>query len=274
MKNTWLDIIRRSEVKIEESWMISIPVKGYNPKGEEDVECNKVAFHEYLDPAGRKMFLGSTVLEGKRDSIKDKALELIDNALSKLCFASASMLNLDDSEYYLTPVKEVNRSGIPKIGKDYGTIHRVSSSFTMRYKIGEDRTKAILSNISQLNSRKNEALNKALGIYRVATESNNELQAIDTYFSCIQTIVREDIGKSKLESSDLRNALKGIASDEKDFEKNFDKYWGKYRSGGSHGLLDLMNRSLVREAKKDLLHVNQWARKIILDYINRNKRVG
>jgi hypothetical protein len=67
-----------------ELWMISIPVKGYNPKGEEDIEYDKVVFHEYLDLNGRKMFLGSTVLEGKRDSVKDKAIELIDNALSKL----------------------------------------------------------------------------------------------------------------------------------------------------------------------------------------------
>src|SRR5689334_18901931 len=101
-----MDRSKRSEVKIE-LWMVSIPVKGYNPKGEEVIQHDKVVFHQSLDPYGRKMFLGSTVLEGKQDSVRDNAIELIDNALTKLSFATASMLTLDDSEYYLTPVKDV-----------------------------------------------------------------------------------------------------------------------------------------------------------------------
>jgi hypothetical protein len=105
----------------------------------------------------------------------------------------------------------------------------------------------------------------------VAKESSNYLQAIDTYFSCIQAIVREDKGISNLSGSNLKDALRDVIGNEKDFEKDFDKYWGKYRSGGTHGHLDLTNRALVRDAEKDASQVDGWTRKLILDYINRNR---
>lgn len=181
-------------------------------------------------------------------------------------------LNLNDSDYYLTPVSDANERTIPKISKENGTIRRVINSLVVKNRIGGDKTKFVLSDIqSQSQSAKKVALDKALGIYRVAKESGNPFQAIDTYFSCIHTIVRENIGISELASSDLENALKCVVGDERDFKKSFDKYWGRYRSGGTYGLFDLMNKSLVEDAKKDSSHVEQWTRKLIVDYINRNK---
>lgn len=243
------------------------------PKGDEYTWCEEIIFHGHMETDQRR-FVGSITLEGERDSLIDKATELIDRALTKLIFASGRALRLNDIDYYLTPANIVNKTAVPNISRENGTIHRVTNSLIVKYNIGEERTKTLLSDIQSLEPRKKEALDKALGIYRVAKESSNYLQAIDTYFSCIQAIVREDTGLSDLSTGNLENALKDIVGNEKDFKQNFDKFWGKYRSGGSHGHLDLSHRPLVQDAKNDASQVDEWSRKSIEYYINKHKNTS
>jgi hypothetical protein len=61
-------------------FLISIPIEGYLPKNDENTQVGNVGFHVYVDSNNWKRFLGSVILLGDRDSIKGKALELIDNS--------------------------------------------------------------------------------------------------------------------------------------------------------------------------------------------------
>lgn len=67
-----------------ELWTVSIPVEGYTPKEDEYTWCDEVIFHGHIDSDQGRRFLGSIVLKGERDLLKEKAVELIDKALTKL----------------------------------------------------------------------------------------------------------------------------------------------------------------------------------------------
>lgn len=186
--------------------MISIPVEGYLPKDDENTQVGNVGFHAYVDSNNWKRFLGSVILLGDRDSIKEMALELIDTALTKLMFASGMDLRINDSDYYITPLE----AHVPVHSSLIGgkSIHRVGSTSTHMYRIGEDRTKSILASMSSVKHDKKNSSDKALNIYRVGVKSDNPYQAIETFFSCMETIARENIGSLYVAQADLKCELK------------------------------------------------------------------
>jgi hypothetical protein len=139
-------------------WLVSIPIEGHSiPEKESDcIQCGKVVFHQYIDPRSQngKRFLASTVIKGELYSVVDKAINLINDALTKLTFTSGLALKLNDSDYYLTPQTESAIIGLPKIGGLPGFQHRISADFTFWYHIGIDDTMSILSKIDYLKPEK------------------------------------------------------------------------------------------------------------------------
>ena len=97
--------------------------------------------------------VASTIMQGELYGVVDKAIELIEDAITKLTFIPGLALKHNDSDYYLTPQKEPTISGIPKIEGE-GFKHRVSKQNAFWYNIGEDRTKSILSKIEYLRPEK------------------------------------------------------------------------------------------------------------------------
>jgi hypothetical protein len=170
-----------------ELWLVSIPVEGHPlPKEESDyIQIRGVVFHQYNDHSSEygKRFVASTIVQGKSDIVKDQAKEIIENTITTLTFISGLAIKLNDSDYYLTPKNKSDLSGIPIIGGQ-GFKHRITSSLTMWYRIGEDDTKLILSKIEHLKPEKKELFDRALKHYRIAVGSPNPFQEILSYFFC------------------------------------------------------------------------------------------
>jgi hypothetical protein len=157
-------------------------------KGYDYIQCEKVVFHQYQynDPYPEygKRLVASIMVQGELYGVVDKAIELIEDALTKLTFRSGLALKLNDSDYYLIPQKESTISGIPKIEGE-GFKHMITTHTAFWYNIGEDNTKSILSKIDLLKPEKQKIFNDALKDYRTAVGSLNPFRSIEAYFACV-----------------------------------------------------------------------------------------
>ena len=225
-------------------FMISINIEDYLPTNDEYAQVEEVVFHTYVDSENRRRFLGSVILQGEENSVKGRALDIIEDALTKLIFASGMDLRINDNDYYITPLESFVSVHSSLIGEK--SIHRVGAMSTQKYRIGDDRTKSTLANMKCVKHDKKNSLVKALNIYRVGVESSNPYQAIETYFSSMKTIVRENTGTKYVTQADLKCELKKTVGSGNDFNSNFSKFYGKERSGGITGSLDLLDRSSSR----------------------------
>lgn len=261
-----------------ESWLVSIPVEGHPlPENESDyIKCDKVIFHQYNDPCpeyGNRL-VASIIVQGKHDTVKSEAIELIENALTKLIFTSGLALKLNDNDYYLTPQKESSISQIPRIDAEAeGFKHRFSKTGNFWYKVGEDDTKSILSKIELLKPENQENFNTALKHYRVAICSLNPFQAIEAYFACITILTKEILNiEKKVKKPHIRKALKeNLIRIPKDFDRDFDTYWDKDRMTAAHGSLDILDPVQMEEAQKHALNLKQWTRQFLINYLNNNQ---
>lgn len=259
-----------------ELWLVSIPVEGHPlPEKEYDyIQYEKVVFHQYNDPYPEygKRLVASIIMQGQLYGIVDKAIELIEDAITKLTFTSSLALKLNDSDYYLTPQKESTISGIPKIEGE-GFKHRISKHTAFWYNIGEDGTKSILSKIEHLKPENQEIFNNSLKHYRIAVGSLNPFQSIEAYFACISVMTKELLGiQKKVKKHHLRQAVKdAIAPVSKDFYIKFDKYFDEDRTTAAHGYLDILDPIKMKETQAHAFNLQQWVRKLLLDYLNKNQ---
>ena len=264
-----------------ELWLVSIPIEGHPfPEKESDyIQCGKVVFHQYIDPQSQngKRYLASTIIEGELYSVVDKAINLMEDALTKLTFTSGLALKLNDSDYYLTPQTESEIFGLPKIGGSPGFVHRISKDFTFWYHIGKDDTMSILSKIDYLKPEKIELFDKALKHYRVAIGSMNPFQEIVSYFSAVNIITSDIRRKKKPNRTDLREVLKCVVDltsreSRKDFNKAVDKYYGIDRTVATHGALDIdiLDTTKIKETNTDAKNLKLWVRKLLIRYLDDN----
>ncbi|MFL6318423.1 MAG: hypothetical protein ACJ71K_09245 [Nitrososphaeraceae archaeon] len=117
-------------------------------------------------------------------------------------------LSLRRDDIRLLEYSETGASYPPKIGPKM-----VSSSITFWYRIGEDDTKEIISKMQSIKADKKYVFDNALKYYRVAVCSVNPYQAIESFFSCVHSIIRDNIGKTNnVSQGDLENGLLQVVS--------------------------------------------------------------
>ena len=127
-----------------------------------------------------------------------------------------------------------------------------------------------LKPINAIRDEKRETLERALSYYTMAVSAHNYYQAIESFFSAIQAIVKP----GEYVSSDTRTYMKPIIikktrMTDKEFSTKFNCYWGKYRSGASHGSYPVNDYSRLREVSLAKHEVAKWTYFIIDDFIQR-----
>jgi len=162
---------------------------------------------------------------------------------------------------------------------DENSLERVSKQLTIKYNIrsktNDDSIKKVLSKLNLLDPAKSVILGRALGSYKTALITDNPFKAIETYFGCIQSIIRDK--KKYLDTDQLKHEIKSILSkrirglNESEFSKKFDRYYGK-RSGSTHGRLDITDHEKKSVAALDAEEVKSWAREILDYFIDQNQR--
>jgi hypothetical protein len=246
-------------------WDISIPIEGKAPVDLKPIECSEVLFHIYDDPfLKRKQLFGTRAVEGDRLVAEEKAVVMIDEALTKLHLLHLFPLSL---MRYDIRIMTHDDSRFPQVGPQ-----RVSVEFTDWYRIGEDQTSKILSNLENIKPEKKHLLDIILSSFRVALCSLNPYQAIESYFSCVTSITRENLGLQNIEQHHLEEELrKAVGYKVIDFDTKFKRYYGKRRSAASHGHVNILDPTEIVNARYDAGDLKLWTRGLIISFLDNNQ---
>jgi len=211
--------------------------------------------------------VGTVTVDGTREEAIKKAKQLIDQAVNKLCYSTDLKVSMSTNASYSMDLTDEN------------SLERVSKQLTIKYNIrsktNDDSIKKVLSKLNLLDPAKSVILGRALGSYKTALITDNPFKAIETYFGCIQSIIRDK--KKYLDTDQLKHEIKSILSkrirglNESEFSKKFDRYYGK-RSGSTHGRLDITDHEKKSVAALDAEEVKSWAREILDYFIDQNQR--
>lgn len=251
-------------------WTVSIPIEGFFPTITKDytagfqIEIDGVIFH-----FRNERLMGTVTIEANENEVHTKAFDLVNKAVTALCYI------------YKQDFKVVKNGYNYRKQSESSTSETIVKSLIVKYRIGiEKNFKETLSKIKSIKAEKKESLSKALGYFRTAQTSDNAFQAIETYFSCITAIVRENVGVKDVKQCHLRHALKSIVQQEKGkqfdenlFDTRFDTLYGKRRSSSAHGHIDIMNETDIKQVKDDAEQLRQWTMKLIDNYMDRNQNL-
>lgn len=193
-----------------------------------------------------------------------EARQRIDRGVSKLCYIYHKEVSMITDGIYLVDLADP-------------CVETVRGEFVLMQDIGMDKVEvSALSKLDNLDPHKVELANKALELFRVAQASSDPFKAIESYFSCIHAVLK-DKSKPISPESDLKKGLKLILQkrirnfNEQDFYNKFGRYYGKWRSGSTHGELDISDHNLKSQADNDSKVVKQWAREVLDEYITVNR---
>jgi hypothetical protein len=245
-------------------WKITFPINDLHdiipqPNSELTIE-NKVKFRNRGGEPVGSVIVNS---DNENDAAKE-AQSLIDKALEKICFAYNTEASIDKSGRYV-----IDLSNDPN--KEL-----ISKSLHMRWSHVKEDPQITLLNIASLNSDKLEVLDLALAYYKLG-EYANPLR-IESFFSCMTTIVRSLHGRDHITTSALKGEiieiLKRTNNDfsELAFEEDWKSFYVEERCSIAHGkgskLIDVRTSS---EYDKIVDTVRYWATTVLYYYIDNYK---
>ena len=245
------------------SWKISYAIKNLEPEIESkhELTIDNVFFH-----MREKEVVGTVLItDDNEENAILEARQRIDRAVSKLCYIYHKEVSMITDGIYVVDLADPS-------------VETVRGEFMFMYDIGMDiLEESAFSKLNNLDPNKQEIIHKALGLFRVAQASLDPFKAIDSYFSCIHAVLKDQSNPVSAES-DLKKGLKLILQkrienfSEQDFYNKFGRYYGKWRSGSTHGELDISDHNLKSQADRDSKEVKQWAREVLDEYITVNKK--
>jgi hypothetical protein len=248
-------------LEVVQTWTVSIPIGWSFSRVSNNKEDIRIKIDEVLFHFRNTELVGTVALEGKRYEVEEKAKKLVDAAVTILCYLCKRNMDIVRDRFYI------------KEQSDTSWLQTTGKGLTSSYNIGEEEDfQTSLSKIASVKApQKKEVLYKALGYYREALHSSNPHAEIERYLGCITAIVRENIGNNDVTRSDLKQQLAPVIGGKEDeFNKKFDRFYGKRRSSTSHGHVDIRDDVRLREARADSEELKNWTEKLISKFINEN----
>jgi hypothetical protein len=245
------------------SWKISYAIKNLEPEIESkhELTIDNVFFR-----MREKQVVGTVLItDDNEENAILEARQRIDRAVSKLCYIYHKEVSMITNGIYIVNL------AVP-------SVETVRGEFVFMHDIGMDALEeSAFSKLKNLDPNKQEIIHKALGLYRVGQGSSDPFKAIDSYFGCIHALLKDQSNPISPES-DLKKGLKLILQkrienfDEQDFYNKFGRYYGKWRSGSTHGELDISDHNLKSQAYMDSKEAKSWAREVLDEYLTVNKK--
>lgn len=232
-------------------------------KSKHEITVDNVLFH-----MREKEVVGTVIVSDhdEENAIRE-ARQRIDRAVSKLCYIFHKEVSMIADGIYIVDLADPS-------------VERIRGEFVLRCDIGMDSFEELaMPKLKNIDQRKEEVVHKALELFRVAQATSDPFKAIDSYFSCIHAVLKDQSNPISPES-DLKKGLKLILQrriknfNEREFYRKFGKYYGIWRSHSTHGELDVSDHTLKAQANQDSKEVRQWAREIIDEYISTNQYVS
>jgi len=194
------------------SWRISYVIKNLEPeiKSKNEIEIDNVLFHRR-----EKEVVGTVLItDDDEENAILEARQKMDRAISKLCYIYHKEVSMITDGIYLVDLANPS-------------VEKVRGEFVFMHDIGMDTfEESALSKLNNLDPNKQQLAHKALGLFRAAQASSDPFKAIDSYFSCIHAVLKDQSNPISPES-DLKKGLKLILQKRiKNFnEQDFYKYF-------------------------------------------------
>lgn len=230
------------------------------PNKEDILEIDNVTFRHRESER-----VGSVSMEANDETkAKLEALQKIDKALSKVCFAyNTEAMIKKDGLYVVDITNSPNRE-------------RVESRFIMRWSYLAEPPGEVLSKLGSIIGNKKDVLDLALAYYRLG-HYNNPLR-IESFFSCLTVLIRDLSSSQYISTSILKEETKAILRkrnsqfDDNKFDKDWTECYADERCSIAHGhgskLIDVSKSS---EYDKMVNTVSHWTRTVIYHFIHTNQ---
>jgi hypothetical protein len=216
--------------------------------------------------------------------VKSSAYQRVDRAVNIVQFLVTDSLRTVDEVYFIKPL---DNEGPVKIEDTINNGFRALGQSTFTFSLDGlfsgpkfDAQKYVeekLKPFGSIDPDMKESLDKALSYYRIAVCAYNPYQAIDSFFAVMQAVVEghneKEIKKGRA-TKEIKQYIKPIITrdrriTEQEFNTKFGRYYGIYRTDGTHGRLHVNDYSKLREASEARYEVAKWTYFVITDFITR-----
>lgn len=250
---------------MSERWRITIPVEGFDLKIKEKFELQNATVDTLLNDENKEEPMISINVDGDLDSARAKGTLLIDRVAARLSYSSEKEIRLK-KEVYLTQLQP--ETGRQKKGWGY---HEYRRTVTSRITMGDSHRSMVrmVMELENLKHEKQDIIDKAVAYYREALAAKNPFQQIITLFSCIQVIVRDVVGENEVQQHHICSVLGDYVKLQ---PKQCKHYYGRFRSAGGHGHIDILDPKEVLDAEKNAVEVLLITFRLIREYAKRNKQ--
>jgi hypothetical protein len=263
-------VAQRQEIEfLTEKWQITIPLEGldFRIKGEFKLQNATVKTRRIKWKKKREEAMVTVDADGDIQSARAKAKALIDRIAARLSYSCGMEIRLKEEVY----IKQLEpKTAKKKKEKGWG-YHEYRRTVRKTVIIGDRHSSMIgfVRELEGLQQEKQDVISRAVAYYREALAVENPFQRITTFFSCIQVIVRDEVGENDVKPRHIYDVLEDYVKLD---PKESRDYYGKFRSAAAHGQQDILDSSNFREAEEIAVKVRRITFRLIREYAMRNKQ--